>query len=89
MATLQEALEQALRETDAEFEIRSYSGRFMFGKTCLAVVYNPGNISPLMIGFMVAGKLDDPTQLSDSREDDMGLERVVYWPNVPYVEAWW
>ncbi len=69
------------------YECRSYSGRFMYGKSCLAFVTDD---IPLSIGFYI-GKGEyvneiDEYDLTRMRQDSMGLSTVYYFPNVPYVE---
>ena len=79
--TLQKALEAQ------GYECRSYSGRFMYGKTCLAFVTDD---SLLSIGFAL-GKSKfvydiDEYDLERMRQDSMGLSIVYYFPGVPYTE---
>ena len=78
-----------------DHEVRSYSGRFMFGKNCLGIVAN----SPLFLADIInqiAEKfdLDDDLDKSDRAElfselldyktDSMGLSTIYYWPSIPY-----
>jgi hypothetical protein len=85
---------QALEE--AGFEARSYSGRCMYGKSCVGVELDRGTSS-----FQLGVKLchaalevlseDDARsiieELSDVRtcEDSMGLGSITYWPSVEWV----
>jgi hypothetical protein len=90
--SLQSVLESiALAESD--YQVRSYSGRGMYGDTCLAVTIR-GNLFELFA--QVLRVLDgDRTNLTEevadafsmARQDDMGRGTVVYFPGVKYVEA--
>lgn len=90
-SVLQLALE-SLRETcDQEFEIRSYSGRAMYGKTCVAIVGDDLNM--FKFGLALGAQADEDTMPIDDllyeaenmKQDSMGLGTVYYWPRVPFV----
>jgi hypothetical protein len=88
---LQKALERILEEGIMDFSIRSYSGRFMYGKKCLAI--DGDEIDPFLLGVFVGEyfKSEDYDFYNDremkTRQDSMGLGIVIYWPNVEYEEA--
>jgi hypothetical protein len=83
---LQELLED-------EFQCRSYSGRAMYGASCLAVTLDDGP------GHLVATLVEAATReglsavedralgraLRSWRQDSMGRGIVVYFPGTPYV----
>lgn len=80
--------------TASGFKIRSYSGRGMYGKTCLAVVANDliSFVSDAIDSLADRGaKPEDLRELAESfrnmREDWLGRERVFYFPDVEYVDA--
>jgi hypothetical protein len=57
----------------AGLEPQSYSGRFMFGKTCLGVaVRETGDLTAI-------GKVPTP------HTESLGTGVIAYWPNVPYM----
>lgn len=68
---------------DAGYETRSYSGRGMYGKECLAIVV-PDALTAVQNIAHAAG--EDGLTLSAPKSDSMGLETVVYWPNQKYTE---
>lgn len=82
---IQLALEELYGEFD--YSIRSYSGRGMYGKSCLAIVGNRINL--LELGFLIRDNDYDENidtgELSKYQTDDMGLGTVYYWPKIPFV----
>ena len=83
----------------AGYRTRSYSGRCMFGKSCLGVVVK-GNI-----GKLVADVIDDLDNIVDEDKDNgndsfrlvanafrymstdsMGLDTIVYFKDTPFVD---
>lgn len=91
-SALQLALE-SLRETcDQVFDIRSYSGRGMYGKECLAITGD--DIDMFRFGLLLGSTtmneadVDDLIHEADNmKQDSMGLGTVYYWPRVPYVQG--
>ena len=74
---------------DMGFEIRSYSGRGMYGKNCLAIVCYSNDIYPIMFA-LGQGDTDHNIYyeiIQGTRSDNMGLSNVYYWPRVGYVES--
>ena len=84
---------------NTSYDVRSYSGRGMYGKECLGITINRRN----GVGDFVAevlesiNDLDDPefTQrvLGDFAEilrgmcvDSMGLGQIIYFPDISYSE---
>lgn len=75
---LQVVIEMAAEETE-EFECRSYSGRGMYGATCLGIDTGRGCLGALMAAI-VANTDDDNREevadgLRDMRTDSMGWDR--------------
>ena len=77
---------------NAGYEARSYSGRGMYGKTCLGVTLGPGQ-SVLEFAFDVLQETR-PEEVSEvidilrrPRQDSMGLGMILYWPDVPWPHA--
>lgn len=93
MHILQKALEY-IRQHDyncGEFFIQSYSGRGMYGRSCLAITGD--DINPVMIGFAIGcwcadndTMLDggDMYKFSNMKQDNMGLGSVYYWPQIDF-----
>ena len=71
-ATLQERLDQA------GINVRSYSGRGMYGKECLgAVVHSAEDVYAEC----------ERAEIKSACRDSMGLDVVVYWPSIPWVQS--
>jgi hypothetical protein len=80
-------------ESDLASEMRSYSGRCMYGKDCLALSGDFNYIiSNLMATALYEGEHFTPSDkdeiisaLSAVRSDSMGRGTVVYFPTVEFV----
>lgn len=83
--TLKKALEKL--KSDYELEIRSYSGRGMYGKECLSIVTNQDLLEILLVlGAMIGdnSELDDAVNV---HQDYLGKNgKVLYWPEIPFEE---
>ena len=84
----QEALEYISH--DMGFKVRSYSGRAMYGKTCIGITGEDINL--LTLGFALAEYYRDhdddvPYNFYNYRTDSMGLGQVIYWPQMKYVDV--
>lgn len=87
---LQELLE------DAGYETRSYSGRGMYGMSCLAIVTDDSlaqvccNVFRILVSDIVheglTVQIETLEQLECVCQDDMGLSQVYYWPKITYEE---
>ena len=64
-----EELTQALHQQG--LQLRSYSGRYMYGKHCVAVAVSHPSDYELPTGW---------------RTDNLGLSYIVYWPDVSWKE---
>jgi hypothetical protein len=67
------------RERDM-YEVSSYSGRCMYGKTCLSITTPAGHDISRVV--MEVGKAYEC--FGQPKKDSMGLGSVYYWPNIPY-----
>jgi len=89
---LQLALERIDESGDMEFQIRSYSGRYMFGRECLAIVPE-NNADIFMLGILLGNTVDDDEidlhqlliDAANAQTDSLGRSIVYYWPNVPFI----
>ena len=71
---------QQFLETELALKVRSYSGRGMFGKTCLAV-HAPGEGALQDICYE-AGEAG--ITVPRASIDSLGKGVVIYWPKVPF-----
>lgn len=73
---------------DAGFEVRSYSGRGMYGNECVAI-HTERDVAEIFL-YIVAGNLgkenigDLIEELIDYREDELGLNKIVYFPHMKW-----
>jgi len=98
MATTEKhALQLLLENTDYADRLRSYSGRGMYGKSCLGVtVSSMGDLIADLLGAAVDSTQDEPDgemSVADAAEavrgmrtDNMGHDTIAYFPGVPYVD---
>ncbi len=80
----------------AGLNVRSYSGRGMYGRSCLGVVTDKSGAALVceVIQELISGASDDSetvdkisdlcSELSDPSEDSMGLSTIVYWPDIEW-----
>lgn len=69
---------------NAGYEPRSYSGRGMYGDSCVAIVTDD---HPFKVGIMVMAALYDgfdTWKLENVESDSMGRSTVLYWPSVKW-----
>ena len=86
-------LQQIIDDSEG-FTSRSYSGRGMYGKTCLGVELNRDNTLGGFLAALVWGAEDNSRHLMDdlaeglrsAQTDSMGLGQILYFPNVPYTD---
>jgi hypothetical protein len=77
---------------DNDFKTRSYSGRGMFGKECLAVTVEDIVKGTWDIATMLAEYNAEAADLNEEpipeprgmRYDNMGRQYVIYWTQVPF-----
>lgn len=70
---------------DEHMNVRSYSGRMMFGARCVGVdISGMGGLLDVAVALVKAGvDLDAIVDLGDSMQwDSMGREYVAYWPHL-------
>ena len=79
---------RTLLENHIGLEVRSYSGRGMYGRTCLAFESDTPLQDLMKVGYELGQYNfeypDGPVMPQDTRTDSMGLDTVVYWPSVPW-----
>lgn len=86
-------LQQLIEESMSEYETRSYSGRGMYGRSCLGVIVNDALNFIFVLGYTIAEyNLDELTEDTIKAPvkiatDGMGLDTIVYFPGVPFVES--
>jgi|CXWL01.1.fsa_nt_gi hypothetical protein len=78
---------QAILESTVD-GVRSYSGRAMYGRSCLGVETN--DVGDLFAAVLEEVEGDDDTHeiqeaFRDMRTDAMGRGTIVYFPNVEFV----
>lgn len=62
--------------------ISDYSGKFMFGATCLGyVISDPATVGMAVAMTLAGSKIDPIEMMSASAMDDMGLNHIVYFPD--------
>ena len=68
----------------AGYEPRGYSGRFMYGKYCVATAIDDPINFFLELEYLVDEYEELELALSDYRIDTLGLNLIVYWPNISW-----
>jgi hypothetical protein len=80
----------------AGYEARSYSGRFMYGSTCVGVTLERDqsvvnfvlDVIEAASSFDEEDDMENLTQaLRNPRSDSMGLGTIIYWPELPWVDG--
>lgn len=77
-------------ENSGNGQVRSYSGRAMYGRECLGIDTSAeiGELFADVLAF-VEGE-GDTSELQDAfremRSDAMGRGTIYYWPSIPYVD---
>lgn len=83
-------------QVDEDISARSYSGRGMYGESCVGVTCdNPFKVIAelaFMAGSDVAEENYSLAQdilqvLGETRSDSMGRSTIIYWPRVKWVET--
>lgn len=73
-------------------KVRDYSGRGMYGKRCLAIEVSRGAAFALAADLMEEVHEDNIQALADlfrnARTDSLGLDEVVYFPEVEWLAEW-
>lgn len=82
-------LREVCEDGNIQMEVRSYSGRGMYGKNCIGVVleYTTAWTLALALADRNNGNMD-LFDLDAPREDDMGMRaRIYYWPQLEWPEG--
>lgn len=66
------------------FETRSYSGRGMYGKSCIGVETDDIFELGFQIGSALSG--EDIGHIPPCKTDSMGRDSIVYWPDLAWPE---
>ena len=96
--TVQQMFQHVVDDSGQEMRIRSYSGRGMYGKECMALVCQSyGQVARVIAGVMRFAcdqaennpesnvEVDDvEINLGRMRMDSMGRGIVAYWPDIPF-----
>ena len=83
--SLQEILEYLAPEMD--FEVREYSGRFMYGKRCLAITTRDLDLFDLgrrVQEYLMEREMALEKEPGEISSDSMGLGGVWYWTSLEY-----
>ena len=78
-----EAESKALIEVleDSGYDPRSYSGRFMTGRQCVAVAIDKDSGNLL---WQLAQTLAEVGGIPEPNSDQLGLGMIYYWPSYPW-----
>ena len=73
---------------DNGYVCRPYSGRGMYGKSCLGITMKRGEMTEFDLGVLLGTRQEEygSLSLSTPRTDNMGLDMIAYWPYIQYVE---
>jgi len=88
--------EQIREAIEAVYEVRDYSGRAMFGKSCVGITVEDPIKAVLEIveEFYRSTDIEEEPdalpdlcyELKNHRVDTMGLGSILYWPEIPWEE---
>ena len=85
MHTIQKLLSQK------EYEVRSYSGRGMYGQYCLATTILHSSIGEVCADLLEVAEQHELADLVSAfrslRTDNMGNGTVVYFPGIKYIDT--
>lgn len=85
--TVEEAIKNFINESEQYELYEGYSGRGMFGRSCLGVVVKQGySFMEFIINltrYMDDNDVDDVDfKLEGATYDNLGLDTIVYFPNI-------
>ncbi|MBU5473577.1 hypothetical protein [Roseburia sp. MSJ-14] len=85
--TVEEAIRKYVDENEGYEIYENYSGRGMFGRKCLGVVVKQGcsfmDFLMKLTKYMDDNNVDDVDfKLEGTTYDNLGLDTVVYFPNI-------
>ena len=87
---------QEIKETadNHGWSVRSYSGRAMYGKTCVGITCNSSTAKVVIAILQDLYHTENNSLmeeafslLSNPREDSMGYGRIVYWPDMKWEDS--
>lgn len=87
MMTVEEAIKNFISENEQYSLYENYSGRYMFGRKCLGVIVKQGySFMDFIINltrYLDDNDVDDiDFKLEGATYDNLGLDTVVYFPNI-------
>ena len=88
MQELCELIESFCEESeDLDFS-RDYSGRFMFGSICIGIICdNPMDMMMNLTSYLAENGIENAqNRLGNICSDSMGLQTIVYFPELHYSE---
>lgn len=76
---------------DSLFTASSYSGRGMYGKKCLAIrIDRDQGVGSLFANVLECCSPNDIVKIADAfrnmKEDSLGMDSIVYFPGIEYIE---
>jgi hypothetical protein len=81
-----ELLEEAIDQANIYDEVsvyKNYSGRGMYGKTCLGVVGSSDDLLKVVVAASrINPDLYDEHNMSELSQDNMGLDYIWYWRHI-------
>lgn len=80
---LYDLLHQAWHQGLLEAHPRSYSGRFMYSRRCIAIETSD-NEGPLQIGFALGRLSEGCETVPTTYVDDLGRHQIVYWRHLDW-----
>lgn len=85
MIVLTEEQEERLRDAAEEYGVTfrdNYSGRGMYGDSCIGFVFDSGHMHGVTMALIDALGIDLANEITTSRTDNMGLDTIIYYPGV-------
>jgi hypothetical protein len=78
---LQEAIDRA--NIYDEVSLRSYSGRYMYGKECIGIDGDTNDLLKVVIrAAIIDNELFEDLNLDDISRDSMGMGSIWYWTHI-------
>lgn len=85
---MKEVIEQLIREFCENEDIvelyENYSGRFMYGNTCIGFVCSPANLFMAKVRlaeYLTSNEIDKALEIVDGcSQDELGLDVIIYFP---------
>ena len=81
--SVRKRIENFAKEYEYSFE-ENYSGRYMFGRTCIGVT-GDGDLKTDLFEFLVSEGLSTSRArqiVNSAKTDSMGLEMILYFPTI-------